>query len=109
MLDVLEWAKVGCQTTGGGEAVSIRPLSQAPCICMLMRILFCLCGFQYQETSSCTSCCCWPCAPAQANDDKAREIGAAAQAFALKYLSKRARTCYWFHLIKQFSQLLKYK
>jgi hypothetical protein len=45
----------------------------------------------------------------QANDDKAREIGAAAQAFALKYLSKRARTCYWFHLIKQFSQLLKYK
>ncbi len=36
-------------------------------------------------------------------------MGEAAQAFAHRYLSKRARTCYWFKLISEFAQLLTYK
>jgi len=46
---------------------------------------------------------------AKAHDDVAREIAKSAQEFALKYLNKRARTCYWYRLLVEYSKLLKYK
>ncbi|KAG1665547.1 hypothetical protein FOA52_000693 [Chlamydomonas sp. UWO 241] len=45
---------------------------------------------------------------AREHDDEAKKIAAAGQAFAIKYLSKRARTCYWLELLTQFSKLLRY-
>ncbi len=49
-------------------------------------------------------CMCIP----QTHDDEARTMALAAQDFALKYLSKRARTCYWFKLVSEFAKLLNY-
>jgi hypothetical protein len=31
------------------------------------------------------------------------------QDFSLKYLTKRARACYWLKLLQEFSKLLSYK
>mmetsp|Transcript_15754 Transcript_15754/g.46565 ORF Transcript_15754/g.46565 Transcript_15754/m.46565 type:complete len:363 (-) Transcript_15754:492-1580(-) len=45
---------------------------------------------------------------AKAHDDEARQIAAAAQRFALRYLDKRARTCYWYKLLTEFAKLLNY-
>ncbi|GAX76169.1 hypothetical protein CEUSTIGMA_g3613.t1 [Chlamydomonas eustigma] len=46
---------------------------------------------------------------AKAHDKEAQKIAESAQDFALKYLNKRARTCYWYKLLVEFSKLLKYK
>ncbi|KAG1677239.1 hypothetical protein FOA52_013438 [Chlamydomonas sp. UWO 241] len=45
---------------------------------------------------------------ARSNDAKARTIGEAGQALALKYLNARARACYWYHLLLEYSKLHTY-
>lgn len=45
---------------------------------------------------------------AKAHDEEAMRIAANAQKFALKYLDKRARTCYWFRLLQDYAKLLRY-
>ncbi|KAG1677240.1 hypothetical protein FOA52_013439 [Chlamydomonas sp. UWO 241] len=46
---------------------------------------------------------------AKTHDAEAKKIAANAQAFAIKYLDKRARTCYWFRLLTSFAKLLRYE
>eukprot|EP00798_Chlamydomonas_sp_ICE-L_P023568 gene23568-9092_t len=46
---------------------------------------------------------------AKLNDLEAKKIAEKAQAFALKYLGKRTRACYWFKLLTEMSKLLKFK
>eukprot|EP00798_Chlamydomonas_sp_ICE-L_P002552 gene2552-4126_t len=46
---------------------------------------------------------------AKSNDQQAKQIAYNAQAFALKYLGKRTRACYWLKLLTEMSKLLKFK
>lgn len=46
---------------------------------------------------------------AKGHDAEAKRIAARAQAFALRYLDKKARTCYWYKLLTEFSKLLRYQ
>ena len=45
---------------------------------------------------------------AAAHDEEARQVAQRAQDFALRYLSRSARACYWLRLLTDFSQLLRY-
>lgn len=42
------------------------------------------------------------------HEAEAERMGLAARAFALKYLSVQARTCYWYTLLRQYAPLLRY-
>ncbi|GAX76168.1 hypothetical protein CEUSTIGMA_g3612.t1 [Chlamydomonas eustigma] len=46
---------------------------------------------------------------ARENELQAQRIALQAREVALKYLNRRARSCYWFKLLSEFSSLLKYK
>lgn len=46
---------------------------------------------------------------ANSNPEQARQIASDAQAFAVKYLSTEARTCYWVELLQAYAQALDYK
>eukprot|EP00195_Chlamydomonas_chlamydogama_P008851 CAMPEP_0202897950 /NCGR_PEP_ID=MMETSP1392-20130828/6577_1 /ASSEMBLY_ACC=CAM_ASM_000868 /TAXON_ID=225041 /ORGANISM="Chlamydomonas chlamydogama, Strain SAG 11-48b" /LENGTH=391 /DNA_ID=CAMNT_0049583727 /DNA_START=248 /DNA_END=1424 /DNA_ORIENTATION=- len=46
---------------------------------------------------------------AKQHDVEAKKIAQAGQELALKYLNKRARACYWYRLLVEFSKLLRYK
>ncbi|KAG2485477.1 hypothetical protein HYH03_015752 [Edaphochlamys debaryana] len=46
---------------------------------------------------------------AQEHDEEAERMAAAAQEVALTYLSKRARSCYWFRLLKEYAALQRFK